>query len=161
MNIGTKESPVRLSFVNLHEPALAVRNDPNSRLQYSVDILIDKQNTVVIDAVNKGIAQAVETAIGKGRIKEAEAKSKSFWSPLRDGDERAEEKPDTYAAYKGHYYIKAKTGAESPPVIVDRFLKLIPVERKDEVYSGCYAIVDGNFSVFKHESHQGCELLSR
>ncbi len=103
--------------------------------KYSVSVLIPKDDTATVNAINAAIDAAIEDGIAKfGGKKPNKAAIKL---PLRDGDvERDDE------AYKGHYFINANSN--TAPQIVDRAVK--PILDRNEVYSGCYARVSLNFA---------------
>ena len=112
--------------------------------KYSVSVLIPKEDTATVNAVNAAIDAAIEDGISKfGGKKPNKAAIKL---PLRDGDvERDDE------AYKGHWFINANSN--TPPQIVDRAVK--PILDRSEVYSGCYARVSLNFYAFNSNGNKG------
>ena len=112
--------------------------------KYSVSVLIPKDDTETINAVNAAIDAAIEEGIAKfGGKKPNKAAIKI---PLRDGDvERDDE------AYKGHYFINANS--KTPPQIVDKNVK--PIMDRGEVYSGCFARVSLNFFAFNSNGNKG------
>ena len=68
--------------------------------------------------------------------------------PLRDGDEYATRKimlggsEDMYGPYRGHYFIKATSNAEWPPVVFQQLPgqgRVEVIDIKKELYGGCYA----------------------
>lgn len=130
----------RLSYFHGWEP-VSINNGPE---KYSVSVLIPKDDTETVDAINKAIDVAIEEGIEKfGGKKPNKATIKL---PLRDGDvERDDE------AYKGHWFINANS--TTAPQIVDKAVKLI-LDR-DEVYSGCYARVSLSFYAFNSNGNKG------
>ena len=110
----------RLSYFHGWEPA----SINGGAEKYSVSVLIPKDDTETINAINAAIDAAIEEGIAKfGGKKPNKAAIKL---PLRDGDvERDDE------AYKGHYFINANS--KTAPQIVDRAVK--PILDRNEVYS--------------------------
>lgn len=71
-----------------------------------------------------------------------------IWCPLRSGDAYADKMvargkdPALYEPYRGHYFIKATSGAEYPPVIFQQLPgqgRVEVIDIKKELYGGCYA----------------------
>ena len=154
MIVGSKEYPVRLSFVHLAEPTLAM---DKQRKQYSIQIVIDKKDTKTVAAVEAAIKEAIDLGIGKKMFNAAIAKSPEFRRCMRDGDAKAAEVDDGSQDYlKGSLFFNAACSEDRPPVVVDRFGRSYETadgSRKmiaEEVYSGCYAVVSGNFYPFQH-----------
>ena len=130
----------RLSYYHGWEPV----SDNGGAEKYRVSVLIPKDDTETINAVNAAIDAAIEEGIAKfGGKKPNKAAIKI---PLRDGDvERDDE------AYKGHYFINANS--KTPPQIVDKSVK--PIMDRGEVYSGCYARVSLSFFAFNSNGNKG------
>lgn len=130
----------RLSYFHGWEP-VSINGSPE---KYSVSVLIPKDDTETINAVNAAIDAAIEEGISKfGGKKPNKAAIKL---PLRDGDvERDDE------AYKGHYFINANS--ITAPQIVDKSVK--PVLDRSEVYSGCYGRVSLSFYAFNSNGNKG------
>ena len=105
---------VRLSYANIWEPKL-VQGDTDGKMRYSASLIISKDDTKTIKAINK----AIEEAKVEGKAKLANkngAIPKNIKLPLRDGDE---DRPDD-DAYAGCYFLNANASADHPPKIVDR-----------------------------------------
>jgi len=130
----------RLSYFNGWEP-VSINGSPE---KYSVSVLIPKDDTEIINAINAAIDAAIEEGIAKfGGKKPNKAGIKL---PIRDGDvERDDE------AYKGHYFINANS--KTAPQIVDKSVK--PIMDRSEVYSGCYGRVSLNFYAFNSNGNKG------
>ncbi len=144
--IGTKETPVRLSFVHLFE---SVDSMDSGRKVYSCQVVIPKTAKDVIAEVEDNIAKAIQDGIGKKMFNKAISESAEFRRCLRDGDKKAAEVDDGSQDYlKGCMFFNASCSEDRPPAVVDRFGK--PILRADEVYSGCFALVSVNFYPFKH-----------
>lgn len=112
--------------------------------KYSVSVLIPKNDTETVNAINQAIDAAIEEGIAKFGGKKPNKTAIKL--PLRDGDvERDDE------AYKGHWFINANS--TTAPQIVDRAVK--PILDKSEVYSGCYGRVSLNFFAFNSNGNKG------
>jgi len=123
----------RLSYFHGWEPA-SINGGPE---RYSVSVLIPKDDTVTVNAINAAIDAAIEEGLAKfGGKKPNKAAIKL---PIRDGDTEREDE-----AYKGHWFINANSN--TPPQIVDKNVQ--PILDREEVYSGCYARVSLNFYAF-------------
>ena len=123
----------RLSYFHGWEP-VSINSSPE---RYSVSVLIPKDDTETVNAINNAVNTAIEEGIGKFGGKKPNKASLKL--PLRDGDtERNDE------AYAGHWFINANS--RTAPQIVDKAVK--PILDRDEVYSGCYARVSLNFYAF-------------
>lgn len=131
---------VRLSYFHGWEP-VSINGGP---LRYGTTVLIPKDDTETINAINL----AIDTAIEQGRTKfGGRISSKaSLKLPLRDGDAEREDE-----AYQGHYFLNANS--RTAPQIVDRAIK--PITDCDEVYSGCYARVSLTFYAFNVNGNKG------
>ena len=114
---------VRLSYANVWEP----KSINGGAEKYSVSLIIPKNDTKTVAAINAAIDAAIEEGIGKfGGKKPNKAAIKL---PLCDGDiERDDE------AYAGSYFVNANS--TTAPQIVDQ--KVQPILDRSEVYSGCY-----------------------
>lgn len=144
--IGTKENPVRLSFVHLFEPVDSMSGD---RKNYSVQVVIPKAAKDVVALVESEIQKAITDGIGKKMFNKAISESAEFRRCLRDGDKKAAEVDDGSQDYlKGCMFFNASCSEDRPPAVVDNYGK--PIIKADEVYSGCFALVSVNFYPFKH-----------
>lgn len=130
----------RLSYFHGWEPT-SINGGPE---RYSVSVLIPKEDTETVKAINAGVDAAIEDGIAKfGGKKPNKATLKL---PLRDGDTERDD-----AAYAGHWFINANS--RTAPQIVDKTVK--PILDRDEVYSGCYARVSLNFYAFNSNGNKG------
>lgn len=112
--------------------------------KYSVSVLIPKDDTETIHAINAAIDAAIEEGLAKFGGKRPNKATIKL--PLRDGDvERDDE------AYKGHYFINANS--KTAPQIVDKSVK--PILDRSEVYSGCYGRVSLSFYAFNSNGNRG------
>ena len=120
----------RLSYAHVWEPV----SINGGKEKYSVSVLIPKDDTKTIEAINRAIDAAIDEGVAKfGGKKPNKATLKL---PLRD---------------KGHYFINANS--TTPPQIVDRAVQ--PILDRGEVYSGCYARVSLNFYAYNANGNKG------
>lgn len=140
MNSKVITGVVRLSYAHVWEPASINGSNP----KYSVSLIIPKEDTKTIDAINAAVEAAIKDGAAKfgGKI----PSKASLKLPLRDGDvERDDE------AYKGAYFVNANS--TTAPQIVDKAVQ--PILDRDEVYSGCYARVSITFYAFNTNGNKG------
>lgn len=130
----------RLSFFHGWEP-VSINGGPE---RYSVSVLIPKDDTETVKAIEAAIDAAIEGGIPKFGGKKPNKSALKL--PLRDGDTERDD-----PAYKGHYFINANS--RTAPQIVDRNLN--PILDRDEVYSGCYARVSLTFYAFNSNGNKG------
>lgn len=140
---------VRLSYANVWE----ARPDDHDVLWYSTAILIPKEDKATLGKY-KAIIEALKE---QAKAKYGGKLPKDFHTPLRDGDEEADEKGE---AYEGHYFFNAKSKNKpgiAKPVGKDSEGKTKFQEITDttEVYSGCYAKVSVNFYLFEAKGNKG------
>lgn len=131
---------VRFSYCSVFEPKALNEGDTP---KYSVCILIPKDDTKTIEAIQK----AIEAAKVEGKAKIADKNGKipsTLKIPLRDGDDERSDDP----AFENCYFINASSTRK--PSIVDRNLN--PIMEKEEFYSGCYGRVSLNFYAFNVQS---------
>lgn len=139
---------VRLSYANIFEPKSINGSDP----KYSVSLIIDKNDTDTIEAINQAIENVKERDKSKLANKAGKIPS-NLKLPLRDGDE---DRPDD-EAYINSYFVNANS--KNAPAVVgtekDKATgKAIPLY-EDDVYSGCYARVSVNFYGFNTNGNIG------
>ncbi len=145
MILGTKATPVRFSFVQVWEPKAVEDNQPP---KFSVQVIIPKSCTDMVEQVKAAIVKATNAGVQKGLFNKITTQNKDFRQPLRDGDQEAAEAEDGKRDYlKGAFFFNASAPMDRPPAIVDRFAR--PIIRRDDFYSGCYGIIDVNFYPFK------------
>lgn len=138
----------RFSFVNLVEP----RADLSGNLKYGLQVLIPKDDTEHLKAIRKEIASAMERGVSQGRFRPEQTKSSKFKNPLRDGDEFYNDSPSgAREVCRGHYFINANN--TYAPGVVDKYGR--PIDDLDQVYSGCYGLVDIQFFAFNTQGNFG------
>lgn len=130
----------RLSYFHGWEPT-SINGGPE---RYSVSVLIPKDDTETVNAINAAVDAAIEEGIAKFGGKKPNKVAIKL--PLRDGDTEREDE-----AYAGHWFINANS--KTAPQIVDKAVK--PILDRDEVYSGCYARVSLNFYAFNSNGNKG------
>jgi len=140
---------VRLSYAKVW----TAEADDYGNLWYSTAILIPKEDKATLARYKQIIDSLKEQAKAKygGKL------PKDFHTPLRDGDEEADEKGE---AYVGHYFFNAKSKNRpgiSKPVGKDGNgkTKFQDITDTTEVYSGCYAKVSINFYLFDTKGNKG------
>ena len=131
---------VRLSYEHVWEPASVNGSKP----KYSVSLIISKDDTKTIAAINAAIDAAIKEGAGKfgGKVPPKGA----LKLPLRDGDAERDDE-----AYRNAYFVNANS--TTAPQIVDRAVQ--PILDRSEVYSGCYARVSINFYAFNSNGNKG------
>ncbi|MNW56277.1 hypothetical protein D3C74_339860 [compost metagenome] len=139
----------RLSYAKVWE----AEEDDYGNLWFSTAILIPKDDKATL-AKYKAIIDVLKE---QAKAKYGGKLPKDFHTPLRDGDEEAEEKGD---AYEGHYFFNAKSKNKpgiAKPIGKDANGKTKFAEITDttEVYSGCYAKVSVNFYLFDTKGNKG------
>lgn len=139
----------RFSFANVFEPVTFVEGqDP----KYSLMLLIPKQDTRTITAIQTAIKNAAEkgksTKFGgkippvlKTTFKDADKDTN------QDGEIFAEKWPET----AGHYIINVSTKNKPQVVDADRQEIIDPCE----VYSGCYGRASINFFAYNSNGNKG------
>lgn len=132
---------VRFSYVHIFEP-YAFDSSPD-RPQYSMAVLIDKEDKATLGKVRNAIRAAVE----EGKESRWKGKKPNLWNPLRDGDEERPDQPE----YAGKMFLNAKS--KNRPGVVDRNLQ--EILDAQEVYSGCYGRVSLSFFPFAVSGNYG------
>lgn len=146
---GTKvtTNEVRASYAQVFEPkAMPGSTDE----KYSISLLIPKDDTETIQAIEKGIEAARKEGIEKFG-KKFPAKPKTTF---RDGDE---ERPDD-PAYAGHYFLNCSS--KSKPGIIKKAapgsgVKFVEITDESEFYSGCYCKAVVNFFAYDAQGNKG------
>ena len=132
--------PVRLSYEHVWEPTSINGGKP----KYGVSLIIPKDDTKTIDAINAAVDSAIKEGVAKfgGKV----PPKGSLKLPLRDGDTERDDE-----AYRNAYFVNANS--TTAPQIVD--LSVQPIMNREEVYSGCYARVSINFYAFNSNGNKG------
>lgn len=140
---------VRLSYCSVFE----AKSVDGGEEKYSTAILIPKTDKETL----RKIKDAVEAAKELGKAKWGGKLPSKLHTPLRDGDEEADEKGEDYI---GHYFLNASSKNRpgvAKPIGRDAEGKTKFQEITDttEVYSGCYAKVSINFYPFDQKGNKG------
>lgn len=119
---------VRFSYANVWE-AKAMKGSETKK--YSTSLLIPKDDKKSLEKIRLAMEAAIE--LGKTKFgKSWDPKKPKFHKPLRDGDiDRPEDE-----AYENQMFLNASNTKQ--PGILDRYKALIPADKQDEFYSGCY-----------------------
>lgn len=140
---------VRILYPSLFTPAVQM---DGSTTKYECTILIPKSDKRAIKAFEDAIQETIDDALrgnGKTKFTEADVRRKTFFTPLRDGDE---DKMDN-DIYAGMMFLKAKSNRK--PKVVDAKVKPIEDMDADEVYSGIWGRVSINFYPFDVSGSKG------
>lgn len=135
-----KTGKVRLSYAKVWEPDSV---EEGGEKKYSASLIISKDDTATIDAINA----AVEAAKQIGKAKWGGKIPAKLKLPLRDGDE---EKPDD-EAYANSYFLNATS--KNKPGIID--LMKQEITDPEKVYSGCFIRASINFYPFDTKGNRG------
>lgn len=132
---------VRLSYANVWEP----KSINGGAEKYSVSLIIPKNDTKTLTAINEAINAAIEE--GKGKFGGKIPNKAAIKIPLRDGDI---DRPDD-EAYANSYFVNANSN--TPPQVVDKDIN--PILERSEIYSGVYARVSINLYAFNSNGNKG------
>lgn len=132
---------VRFSYVSVFEAKLA---PGATKPKFSLQLLIDKNDSFTINRCKAAIAAAIEE--GKTKIWGGK-KPANLKLPLRDGDD---EKPEL-EEYEGMLFLNCSSG--NKPGVVDFTME--EIYDSTELYSGCYGRVTINFYPFATQGHKG------
>lgn len=128
---------VRGSYVNVFRPRM---NDMNGKDEYSMAVLIPKDDTKTVAKIKAAIEEAKKDKFA-GKV------PANFREPLRDGDD---ERPDD-EAYSGHYFMNLKS--QNRPGIVDKDRQ--EVIDADAFISGDYCRVSMNAYAYDVNGNRG------
>lgn len=134
----------RFSYCNVFEPA----QTPSGDMKYSVSILIPKEDTKGIQAINEAIQIAITKGLEKNTFNKMAVKSLRL--PLRDGDAEHED-GSRGAEYKGFLFMNA--ASKNQPGVVDS--DLAQIMNKDDFYSGVWGHADINFFPYNTAGNKG------
>lgn len=130
----------RLSYVNVFVP----RSQDGGDEKYSVCVIIPKTDTVTLDKIKAAIAEATT----EGKTKKWNGKTPAnLKTPLRDGDEERDDKPE----FANSYFFNAST--KNKPKVFD--IDKEEIIDKDDMYSGCFAKVSVNFFAYDTSGSRG------
>jgi hypothetical protein len=145
--------PARFSYLNALEPRIP---EGSTKPKYSVALLVPKTDKSLVKIITTAIEAAI--VIGITKCKKWNGKkppANKFLNPLQDGDEKYAEDSKKYAAYKGMWFVNAKS--DNKPEIVD--VKLQPIIDAKEIYSGMWGRASCNMYPYDNMSMGvGCGL---
>jgi len=130
---------VRLSYAYLFHPHSTNGGDE----KYSVSVIIPKDDTATIGALNAAVQAAIQDGISS---KWGGKQPKNLHLPLRDGDEERDD--ETYA--NSMFF---NCSSKNAPIVIDKAKNEILDE--DEVYSGCFAKVAINCYPYDSNGNRG------
>lgn len=142
------KNKVRFSFCNVFTPKAMPGEDP-STAKYSVQILIPKDDTVLVDQFTKAIEAAKQLGIATkwgGKMPTG-----IFKAGLRDGDAEFPNDPN----YKNMWFINANN-SQKPGIVSelrDMDNKRTPITDPVDFYSGCWGWASLNCFPFKNKSN--------
>ncbi len=138
---------VRVSFVNVVEPAESLSGD----LKYSVQIQIENDDKANLERANT----AIEKAIIKGKATKWGGKKPKFrYEPLRDGNAELKSGDQTDKCYENvKFFSASKDPKYGKPGVVDENLQ--PIMDAGKIYSGCYCNVDVNPYPYDNSGNKG------
>jgi len=126
---------VRASYVNVFHPRM---NDLSEKEEYSMQILIKKDDKVTLDRIEKAIDEALKEEW-------PEKRPENLRFPLKDGDEKDDE------TYAGCWYMNVKS--YSAPGILDRQSQ--DVIDESEFVSGDYCRCTINSKAYNKKVNRG------
>ena len=138
----------RLSYAHLNTPHAP---NENAEAKYSATLLIDKNDTDAINAVNQAIAAAVDDGVTRRIFTQAIDPTHTKYPPLRDGDTPNDSGEPRGPEFAGHYFIAAKN--KNQPIVVNAQRQ--PVINPDDVYSGCYVNMAVEFFAYSTSGNKG------
>lgn len=138
----------RLSYAHLNTP-----HAPNDQAEpkYSATLLIDKNDTDALKAVNQAITAAVEEGVNRRTFTQPIDPNHTKYPPLRDGDTPNDSGEPRGAEFAGHYFIAAKN--KKQPIVVNANRQ--PIIDPDDVYSGCYVNMAVEFYAYSTSGNKG------
>lgn len=142
---SVKDKPIRFSYLAVHIPR---ENKISNNMEFSVAVLIPKDNVEDIKALKDGIEQ-LKREMWTDNKKPIPPKAR--W-PLADGDTDVKDSGKPYGAEcKGHYVINCKTSEDKPPNVVGttrgedgKFVKLA----KRDIKSGDWGRISLSLAVY-------------
>ena len=140
--------PGRLARFKFAEVLAPKHNDDNGRDEYSVMLLIPKEDKKTLQTIRREIERFKSEIYGANV-------PHNYNDPLKDGDEyysstTGDQDPDRL----GHYYMTAKT-LFHPDVRKLVAGKKVKAETDDDFYSGCYGIAAVNFYNYNNKGKKG------
>ncbi len=135
----------RVSYPHLFKPQQV---KPTDKPKYSVTMLFPKDSD--LSTIKRAMKRAKINAFGPNKKDWPE----DLESPVTDGDNKKFTEREGYA---GHYAIKASTGEDQKPTVINRKKK--PITTASELYPGCYARAIVFAYVWEYMGKQGVGFI--
>lgn len=136
---------ITLNFPVLVTPRSSVDGD---KLKYSVCVMIPKEDTTSLDAINKAIEECYEenkATLGKN--------TKAVRTPLRDGEEREIDYPE----FAGHMFFNCSSMRK--PKVLDMEKNLLSDEEVlEHAFAGQVVNISLNVFAYTHASSKGISI---
>lgn len=136
---------VRFSYLHVFEPWSA---ETGKTPYYTATLLIPKNDTKNLQIVKAAIQAAYDESVTS---KWGNKRPSKWFNPLQDGDEPKSDGESRGDAYKGCYFLNAKS--LSRPGVVD--INRQPIVNSEEFYSGCYGYASIAFGGFANSGNMG------
>ena len=146
MSTYVKTGKCRASYVHIITPQSIRGSDP----KYSISLIIPKEDTTTIRAIEAAVEEAIEKGI---KEKWGGKRPQKLSLPLHDGDDERENDPN----YSESYYVNASS-TEQPGVVDNKAGKdgkPIPITDLSRIYSGCYVRATINLYPFNTNGNRG------
>lgn len=144
-------------YCHLVKPSVSTDDDGKEKPEeYSITLLIAKED---IGQYRPLIKEANKRAVANWNSKNrplTPAAIKALPQPIKDGDQYFEEDPGRHEAYKGCYFIRAKS--RRPPGLIDKTGRVYSRESpvtEDLFRSGCIFNVSLNAVVYEYMTKKG------
>lgn len=145
--VGPKGTKVRLSWT---DDLFKARESENGKKKFGCTILIPKSTDLT--AMKEAMVSVCRAEWGDKAdqwIKDGIIKN-----PILDGDGPQglnKKNGERHAGYAGHWFIRATTGEDYPPKLLNR--KVMPITSKEELKSGDYAFAVCNAHTWFNEKN--------
>lgn len=157
LSTKVKTGEVRFSYCHLFEPHAF---DETQEPKYSVMLLIDKNDTATVGAINQAYKNAKQNGINKFGQKFGTLANDLLCKPgdksglVRDGDTdpRYADDKETYA---GKYILNCKCGSAPGVYAKERGTQKLTIDDQEIVYSGCYGLATFNMYPYSKAGNTG------
>lgn len=133
---------VRIVYPNLHEPR--PEDAEIDAGKYSVLVLIPKDDTKTLDAIEAAIEYAKTKKFPK-------IVPKNLLMPIKDGDDKVDKEGEPVEWYQGHYFLNLKSNNQ--PRLIDPFKN--PIQDASFIKGGDWARVRIAFSGYDTAGNKG------
>lgn len=143
----------RVSYPHVFKPQAP---KPGDKLKFSITMLFPK-DTEMLGLSPDGKPRSMKRVIKNAKLAEfgpEENWPKKLRSPVLDGDDAEYEGKEGYA---GHWVIKATTGEDQRPSVVDK--AMTPITTPADFYPGCYARAYVYAYVWTYMNKQGVGFI--